>query len=232
MYNKRKISCFLSENLRAKINIEVYGKVSSTNDMAFAARENTAVLAKRQTAGRGRQGRKFFSGKGGVYISFTRSDVRNLTVRAATAVCRTLEFFGINPSVKWVNDVYVNGKKVCGILSESRTIDGNVKTVTGIGINYNSKIPQDLKDIAGSLKLTESMRSAFVAKLIELFYCDDDYMDYYRAKSAVVGKTVTVGDKKVKAIGIDDEGGLIIDDGGSVFVKRSGEIRIDPSEIF
>ena len=131
--------------------VAVFDKIDSTNKFL---KENTGfdvALALEQDGGRGRLGRSFSSEKGGIYFSFKANpnSYRLATVAAAVAVCKALEErFDINPSIKWVNDIIVNGKKLCGILAESNLPE---YLVIGIGINATNTLPQELSNIATTL---------------------------------------------------------------------------------
>ena len=119
------------------------------------------ITSKTQTAGRGRLGKSFYSPEGGLYMSFVLNYSENeqqTTLAAAVGVCRVLEkHCGICPHIKPVNDLLVDGKKVCGILCEAVCEqNGQIGTVIiGIGINIwsqNFLVPDELKDIAGTVK--------------------------------------------------------------------------------
>ena len=148
-----------------KENIINYGAVTSTNEKAkeLALKDGkpwAIVLASEQESGHGRKGERWFSPKGGLYFTviLPRSDIHDLqtlTILAAFVVASTIkEGFGLEPMIKLPNDVFVNGKKVCGILTEN-VIGNEVKmSVMGIGLNTNIKeFPEDLKDIATSIKM-------------------------------------------------------------------------------
>ena len=168
---------FYSEGIRLglareyrEINIIVRQSVASTNDEAKlmavnGAAHGTLIAAEGQERGRGRFSRQFHSPPGtGLYMSIVlRPDIRSsdaplITVIAAVAVCRAVKrTTGMSPAVKWVNDVFLDGKKICGILTES-TFDsesGNITSaVVGIGINISIKkgdFPAELRRTAGSL---------------------------------------------------------------------------------
>ena len=121
-------------------------ETESTNKYAKAQRgagENLLVVAERQTGGKGTKGRSFCSKKGGVYLSlltfyqdFPASNAFQIMQGAAAAVCETLAFFGLSPKIKWPNDVYVGGKKICGILIENALKGRYIgSSVVGIGLN-------------------------------------------------------------------------------------------------
>ncbi|MCS7284138.1 MAG: biotin--[acetyl-CoA-carboxylase] ligase [Hydrogenobacter thermophilus] len=114
-------------------------EVSSTQDWLKEKSINCVVVARRQTKGRGRYGRSWQSDEGGLYFSFplteTFKDEQTLPLAIALSVCQMLEDYGFLASIKWVNDVYIGGKKICGILVE-KTKD---RTLIGIGLNVNQK---------------------------------------------------------------------------------------------
>ncbi len=164
-------------------NIRRFAETGSTNtdllDMAETCESGTVLMADRQTAGRGRLGRTWTSSGGGLYFSVLFRDVPDLgkfipfTALSALAVVRVLSSYlpgGI--AVKWPNDVYVNRRKICGILPESRVQGETVNAVVGIGINLNNAVAAlpDLRHPAISLKeLTGSdvNRDEFLESLLD-----------------------------------------------------------------
>ena len=160
----------LSPDLDHSGKIKIYESIDSTNRLAkelaiTGAPGGTVIIARNQSLGKGRREHEFFSPEGGIYMSIILSpdmlpslepDV--VTALAGVAVCDSLvSLCGINPRIKPVNDLFVDGKKICGILTESGTEydTGTVQwIVIGIGINFDSdisKFPKELKDIAGSV---------------------------------------------------------------------------------
>ncbi len=152
------------------VRIEVLDCVDSTNNVikdyaAKGAAEGTAVIAKEQTGGKGRLGRSFFSPQGtGLYLSILLrpelkiSQAVRITTCAALAVCEAIEnALGVQPGIKWVNDVYLDGKKVCGILTEaslSMESGGVDYAVVGIGVNVyepQGGFPEPIRDVAGAV---------------------------------------------------------------------------------
>ena len=131
--------------------------IDSTNRALLAdtgAGERSVLIAGEQTAGRGRMSRSFASPEGGLYMSVllrpaSAEAALELTPRAAVAVCRAIEScFGRSTEIKWVNDVLIGGRKVCGILAEARASDG-LTVVLGIGVNI-STVPSGLEETAAS----------------------------------------------------------------------------------
>ena len=136
----------IKARLKHDIRVAFYNETDSTNNQAKrlisnCGSENLLVCAGRQTAGRGRQGKSFYSPENtGIYMSLVihpDSSLQNAvtaTTAAAVAVCRAIESLtNITPEIKWVNDVYVNGRKICGILTEAVT-DFESGTVSSLSL--------------------------------------------------------------------------------------------------
>lgn len=233
------------------IEVKFYDETDSTNNQAKrlindGVNGNLLVCAGRQSAGRGRQGKTFYSPEGtGIYMSLVvhpDSSLQNAvtaTTAAAVAVCRAIEALTeIKPEIKWVNDVYVNGRKICGILTEAVTDfeSGIVSSVIiGIGVNITtSDFPSDVEN-AGALGKAVS-RSALIAKiadeLMEIVLGDYKiFIDYYRKHSMIIGREIIFYEnnvaKSATAIEIDETGGLVIKtENGEIRTLKSGEITI------
>lgn len=238
--------------------IFVYDTVSSTSDLARAHAlqgGGTAVfIAEQQTAGRGRRGRSFASPRGGgIYMSllFTPSHTARsgvlFTTGAAVATCRAVEdVTGICPEIKWVNDLRLGGKKLCGILTEG-SIDPEsgafTYAVIGVGINVRSvSLPPEVEAIATALdRHTEQptdrnlLAARMIFRLLESLTEDRAaQMERYRALCPVVGKEVTVlrADERFSArvLAIEDTGELRILKNGEQMLLSSGEISIRENE--
>ena len=233
----------------AGIKIYYHKSLGSTNTEAknIAHKSGTpfAVIAKKQTAGRGRMGRSFYSKGHGLYMSFayrTKSLCEAVSLTTATAAivtgalesCCDGEF-----KIKWVNDIYQNDKKVCGILAESLPIgEGETAVVIGIGINIGRcRFPRELQDIAGSVKLKsspEALVSAILLGLLAVIENPDDksYMQLYRDRSMLMEMTVTAisaeGEIVGKVEGFDDDGGLLLNVDGKIIRIFSGEVTLRP----
>ncbi len=208
------------------------------------------VTADEQTAGRGRQGKTFYSPIAtGVYFSLVirpHAALKNAvtaTTAASVAVCKAIEqLTDKQPKIKWVNDVYVDNKKICGILTEAITNfeEGIVDSVIiGIGINISTHSFPDGVDNAGCLN-ADVDRNRLIAKTVDelLHIAGGDYksfIDYYRSHSLVIGERIKfIQNSKVTpatAIEIDETGGLVVKlDDGTVTTLRSGEISIRKME--
>jgi len=139
-----------------------YKKISSTSELAKELKLEawTVILADEQTSGYGRKGREWFSPKGGLYFTIVLprigiDDLQILTFLAAFSIGKIIkEKFNLEPFIKLPNDIYINQKKICGILTEN-VIGKNVKlSIMGIGLNTNiEEFPRDLNDVATSLKV-------------------------------------------------------------------------------
>jgi BirA family biotin operon repressor/biotin-[acetyl-CoA-carboxylase] ligase len=272
----QSLSAFLSPE-----QIHVFGEIDSTN--AYAKRCATEAvmrdtkgelteegrklhcsvyIADMQTAGRGRMGRSFYSPRGsGLYLSLLycpENGVQNparFTASAAVAVCVALEqLYSVDCRIKWVNDIYVGGKKVCGILSEgiSNFENGQVEAVVvGIGVNVvDAGFPPELAGIAGAVlddsgdvsivaKFPDRNRLAaeIIARLLGLFSNHDKQaatMSEYRTRSLTIGTEVTVfpvaGDEtgafKARAVDITDDAELVVEaESGERRFLKAGEVQ-------
>lgn len=208
--------------------------------------EGFTVVAGEQTGGRGRMGRSFASPKGGLYMSLLLKPEKDsfslITAAAAVAVSDVLKArFGAECGIKWVNDLLLDGKKVCGILAESVFFnDGTPKAVIlGIGINLSYPecgFPEEIKDTAGALdvKLTADekllLAEEISGRIVDIYPHPEKIVPAYRKRSAVIGKDIYVIRNGVsvpaRAVDIDDECGLIADLGTHTEVLRTGEISV------
>lgn len=244
MLNREIISSMLPDT-----TVVTYDVTDSTNtraiELAGNIEGNILVAAEEQTKGKGRQGKSFYSpAKSGIYFSIVirpegeLTDVVFVTSAVAVAVAKTIEeVTDLDPKIKWVNDIYVNEKKVCGILVQSIVKSGKVDGLCiGIGVNISTtEFPDDIGTRAGSLG-EEIDRNLFVAKVTEKMIAfaadieDRTYLDYYRKKSCVIGKEIKYYENNVehfaKAIGIDDNANLTVIENGETKNLSSGEITV------
>lgn len=215
----------------------IFDTLPSTNDYCETHEfgEDTAIIAREQTGGKGTKGRSFSSPRGGVYLSLVRyypckaENSFSLMIASCMAVVKTLELYGVSAGVKWPNDVFLNGKKICGILIKNSFEGENVKkSITGIGVNVNNDIPKDLADIAINLKsvVGEVDIDEFYKRLIENLYADYS-VDEYRSRNIVLGKEITVikngESRKAVAENIAADGSLVLKGGERLFY---GEVTI------
>lgn len=230
-----------------EIRIQKFDQVDSTNrvlmDMAKeGAQVGTVVWARRQSTGRGRLGRSFQSPEGGVYVSLLVPLLEgfHLTAMAGVAVKRTIsQVCNKNCGIKWVNDIILDGKKVCGILAQG----AGDKVVLGIGVNYTTDIsgfPEDIRDIACSIyedERTAPPMETFVTTLAANVYdiClsdDKTWLEEYKSSSTIVGNKVQIIQAgKItgsgRAVSIDDNCFLhIIDDDNKEIVLSTGEVSV------
>ena len=240
--------------------VYLYDTLESSNRTAKllaldGAVHGTLVLTACQSAGRGRLGRSFASPAGkGVYLSVLlrpaqrAAAAQTATIGAAVAVCRAVKALcGIELSIKWVNDLYYQGKKVCGILTEAGTDleSGQLEwLVVGIGLNLTacaSDFPPELAAKAGSLYpggpapvSRAALGGAIARELLALCRADFDCLDEYRARCFVPGHWVTVctGTETyaAKALRIDEAGRLVVErENGRQEALRCGEVTTRPA---
>ena len=190
-------------------------------DLCSRADDFTVIIAETQTGGRGRSGKSFFSAKGGIYLSVIVSENCDVqyTVCAAGAVCKAINECGIDAKIKWVNDIFVNDKKVCGILCEKVATEHGNKIIIGIGINHSVKsFPKELADIAASLPTGEVTKHALTLSVLEhlknALSNAEQYLKYYSEKMLLTGKRVVADFNNSQisgtALGVDKAGELII----------------------
>lgn len=233
------------------MNILEFESLPSTNDylkqISDTAADFTVAVAKEQTLGKGSRGRSFFSPGGGLYMSvlikrdIPISSALFLTPLAAVAVCEGLEAAGApRCGIKWVNDVYIGGRKVCGILTETKiTADGKALeyAIIGIGVNIAPPpggFPEDIKDRAGAVftsdmpGLNERCRDGILKSLAEHIaeLPKNGFLEDYRSRSVLLGKKITVDGTSATAISIDDECRLVINDGISERTLNVGDVSI------
>ena len=217
-------------------------------------RHGALIVADEQTSGRGRMGKTFFSPKKGIYMSVSlcksienMQDVMVITPAAAVAVRRSIaRLTGIDAKIKWVNDIYIGKKKVCGILTQA-DIDfesGKAGTfIVGIGINFvEQDFPIEIKDKACALFSGEPTvtRSQLIADIYDNLMSltsdltDRAFMQEYKDNSLVIGKEISYAinceDKRGKVIDIEDDGGLVIEEGDGIRKLTCGEISIRSAE--
>ena len=241
----------ITDLLNKKVNIEIFDTLPSTNSYLSelaknGLKENTAVIAKEQTAGRGRQGRSFFSPQGGLYLSalffpqkLKAEDGWMITTSAAVSVCRAIEkVCGKTAEIKWVNDIFSGGKKVSGILCETAYAEHIPYAVIGVGVNIfrGEPFPDDIKDTAGALFSSpqgEEIYNLLAAEIISSIYSNEflKTFDEYKRRQFLTGKKVTIlsGNDTFAAsvTGLDDRCRLeVTDENGKTLLLSSGEVRV------
>ena len=255
---------FSESKLLKKLNIMHFSSLTSTNTYLKEIAENgeksgTVVIADTQSEGKGRMGRSFLSRNGGLYMSvllrpyedlseISPSCITNITPLCAVAVCNAIEkITGKTLAIKWVNDLFYNGKKVCGILAEaSYTNDGRLDyIVLGIGINIVGNFDDtELSDIATSLysilneneltRLKELLVDEILQSLAVLYenqLTNSVFFDNYKNRLFIIGKDIEIiqGDsiKNATVIDLNKDFTLLVrytDD--STASLNSGEVRL------
>ncbi|MFP4050522.1 MAG: biotin--[acetyl-CoA-carboxylase] ligase [Thermoplasmata archaeon] len=213
-----------------QIKIYKIKKTTSTNDVAkkIAKNESTdfVVLAEEQTSGRGRKDRSWKSPPGNLYFSLCIEKGPILSLKTSVAVAMTLEKLEITPGVKWPNDILVDEKKICGILTE--IIEG--RGIVGIGLNVNSAPIEDSTCVS---ELTEAEHSpkSLMEDIVFNFYEIEDVMVQYIHYSSTIGEKVRIKTAEEEFEGIvkdiDEKGRLVLQDGrrflsGDVIHLRKG----------
>lgn len=245
----------LSPELCERLDISVVPMVGSTNTELKSAAEKggkdgTVLIAMEQTAGRGRLGRSFFSPKDtGLYMSvllrpdFSASEALYITTCAAVAATEAIDkATGSEARIKWVNDIYLKGKKVCGILTEA-SVDfesgGLNYAVLGIGINLTTAdFPDELSEIAASVSAEKiDLRAPVAAEFLTRFFGyykklqSLEFLSEYRRRSMLTGQEVTFirGNEIFEGtvMGIDDELRLVTRlKNGETIAFSSGEVQL------
>ena len=252
---------YLSETI-SPVNLEVRKSVTSTNTMlkklaGGGEAEGKVLIAEEQTGGRGRLGRNFYSpSRTGLYMSVllrpkvTVEDSLYITTSAAVSVAKAIEkVTGCAAEIKWVNDIFCNGKKVCGILTEAG-VDfeggGLEYCIVGIGINVarpQEDFPDEIKEIAGGIfepnRYSSNLRSKLAAEILNYFlgyyseFSKKAFIDEYRKRSLLIGKEINIisGDQlqNARALEIDENARLVVQlPDGEIKALSSGEISIRP----
>lgn len=249
----------IKKHLNNQHKIYLYKEETSSNTVAKSLcqkgeEEGSIVIVESQTAGRGRLGRSFISrSENGLYMSIIlrpsipAEQCVNITALGAVAVLEAIEEIANKEcSIKWVNDIYIEDKKCCGILTEA-SFDfesGNLQyAVIGIGVNLcapDKGFDEEIKEIACGVYengCPKGMKARLCAEIVNKFFklyrCIEErsYIKKYREKSNIIGKDVDVyiGDKVIcgKAIDVDENANLIVkDSSGEIRKFNSGEARV------
>lgn len=252
-----------------RVRVEVYDSLDSTNTLAKSRADGDApllIIARSQTGGRGRLGRSFHSpARTGLYmtVAYTTdqplSEAVRVTCAAAVAAVSTIEALtDKRPAIKWVNDMYLNGCKVGGILTEAVTRPDRLhRMAVGIGLNLSTtEFPEGLRAPAASLfseeeaaalpsDFPDTLAGEIARRLLELAEASpacpfpegmngNACLDFYRRRLLYVGEPVvcTRGAERIEGIlqGVDRDYSLLVDTGGEVLTLSSGEISVRPLE--
>lgn len=264
--NEKQILAYFKEKLissphQEKLplpSVKIFPETGSTNtDMKESlkkegeAPEGTVYLTDCQSGGRGRQGHSFYSPKGmGIYFSIltrpkeSSGNTLTITTHAAVAVVRAVkELYDISLSIKWVNDLFLNGKKVCGILAEGKFCRALEYCIMGIGINLftpEGGYPAEIREIAGSLfgeyqadRFSDFDRNRLMASILYHYFslCNvKEVLPEYRENNLVLGRRVSFSENGIEKEGvvtaITKHGELFLSlDSGASQILLSGEVK-------
>lgn len=256
----RGVRAALGEVRTVGRRIDCFASIDSTNDYlkriaADGAPDGTVAVAAEQTAGRGRRGRSFQSAADqGVYLSallrpqLSAGSLLPLTGLCAAAMCSAVErVCAVRPQIKWTNDLVLNGKKLCGILTELGMEGGALSyVIVGIGINVSQKAEDFEGEVAGIATSLErelgtpvsknALAAAMIGELDALYTAllrgeTADYLARYRRDCVTIGKEVRLmwqdAGEKVFALDVDDAFGLVVrHENGEVETIRTGEVSV------
>lgn len=224
----------------------IYVETASTNTLALENadkyNDNTVIISPTQSDGHGREHRQFVSREGGAYFSIVNkidkldlNETAKYVFAAGLAVYNVLAEYGIEAGLKWPNDVFVDGKKICGILCESITdASGEITVITGIGINiYN-----DIVDIENSTRLAELVIfPIFIEEIIALtveYYdkllmlSEQEILEKYRKRCISIGKEVIIvsTEQSGTAVGVSKEGFLEVETANGIIEVKAGDVSL------
>ncbi len=248
----------IKKHLNCNCDINIFEVLESTNITAKQlaveqCAQGTVIIAREQTGGKGRLGRRFFSERGGLYMSVVlRPDLSPdlttlITAAAAVAVSRAVDkICSVETGIKWVNDIFLKNKKICGILTQGAVSPKNNRidyAVLGIGLNINrpkNDFPDELKNIAASIydiPCNADTQNRLIAEILNEFFelykdiSSRKFLAEYRERSIIIGKEVLCSymgrEIPVTVNDIDDDARLIVTTkDGERLALNSGEIRI------
>lgn len=242
------------KNRLAELGVDLmpvsFSEIDSTNQEAkrMAQRgncERVLITAAYQSAGRGRMGRQFYSpADTGAYFTLlypvpSLREAVTVTSAASVAVMRAIRTLtGKQTQIKWVNDLYLKQRKICGILAESVATESGAQVILGVGINLSTAhFPTELEGIAGSLEETALQPHFLIAEvcreLVPFLNAPQDrsWLADYRAYSSVIGKRITWIRQEERhsgiALDVDADGALLVrDEEGENIRLFTGEISI------
>lgn len=248
----------IEKYLNEKKTVKYFEKITSTNTVLKELAkngepENTILISEYQTEGRGRFKKTFFSPSGcGVYLSYLlRPEIKPkdsvfITIAAAVSMVRAIDkVFNVKTQIKWVNDIYYNGKKLCGILTEGKISNENTLSYAVLGVGLNIKTPPNgypadfaykttnLEKISG--EISDDKKWKLAAEFINNFdkvFSDKSfsYVKEYKEASCITGREIEIlsGEHKglARVIDIDDRARLIVKKDGKIILLDSGDISI------
>lgn len=243
----------IQKNLKYKHNIEIFDSIDSTNKYLKSKinekNYGTIVISNEQTNGYGKNDRQFISNKDtGIYMSILINpnclieESLKITILTSVAILSAIKSVcNLDVKLKWVNDIILNDLKVGGILCESQiNLNTNIidNMIVGIGINVKEfEFPPSLKNIATSIENNTNIkisRNELISEIInffDLYFIDNkNYLDLYKENSYVLGRDIKViqNDRQffAKAIDIDDNGSLIVQEQEKIIKLISSDISI------
>jgi BirA family biotin operon repressor/biotin-[acetyl-CoA-carboxylase] ligase len=227
---------------RGNMKIIHFDEIDSTNNYCKHTnlQEDCFVVAERQTAGRGTKGRSFLSDDGGIYLSYVRNfpalpteRAFEIMVNSCVAVCKTVQAFGVQPRIRWANDVLVGDKKICGTLIENTFAGSLIKrSIVGIGLNVNNILADEIAPIATSLKRElghavdkNAVRELLIANL-QKEYTIAEYKQFVDWLGSRVKLLLADGSKEAVALDIEADGRLVVELNGKVQKISSAEVSL------
>ncbi len=255
VFTAQSVYTELTAELQEKLSISVVSVVDSTNTVLKASaekgeKEGAVLIAAEQTNGRGRLGRSFYSPKNtGLYMSIilrpqlSAAESLLITTCAAVSAAESIDAVcKVDSKIKWVNDIYLSGKKVCGILTEA-SVDfesgGLNYAVLGIGINLTTEyFPDEIKEIAASVSQSDfDLRPKIAAEFLDRFFGyyknlrNRSFVSEYRRRSMLIGENITLirGNDTFECtvMEIDDDLRLVTKlNNGETMAFSSGEVQI------
>ncbi len=239
----------IEQYLSFPVTVRTYDSIDSTNNeakrRADADRGLTLYATTWQTAGRGRRGHDFYSPRDtGLYMTLSlplrgsTASVQKITCAAAVAVCEAVEALSDHrPQIKWVNDIFVGGRKVAGILTELVTNNANQPeaVIVGIGLNLKTEcFPVEFAATAGNLGdiEPEKLCAAVTDRLVTAYgnLDNNSIIEKYKARNLCIGRTVTYSVNgtlhTADAVDIAPDGGLVVRESGTLITLNSGEISV------
>jgi len=227
----------LSFYAKTDFDIVFFDTIDSTNTYAKthvdSFTKNTIIIAKEQTLGKGRFDRRFFSKAGGIYVTFIfketfdLTDSSHLTLFAAVAICKAIEkVCKIKPDIKWINDIFIKGKKVCGILSEASISCEEKKlknVIIGIGLNVDNPLDPSIVNIATTLsKETDKpvnksiLTSEIIKNMQKLPYAVQDrkYFSEYKKRLFILKKKVLIDGEEGFVLKLNNDCSLLVEVNG------------------
>lgn len=244
--------------LRPRFRIHLYDDVPSTNQTAWqlvaaGAGAGTVAIARQQSAGRGQWGRAWVSPSGGLYLSLVLEpelslpQTHLLTLTSAWGIASSLENLGISLQIKWPNDLVSQGRKVGGILTESRLVKQTdtsfqlQRAVVGVGLNWDNPLPENACSIRqllpdGTASRVKSLEDLAAIALLGIWqgFCiwqqqgDEAFVNAFQQKLACHGKKISLGGHPAVVSGVTTKGDLIVN------VRQNGQnlVRsLKPGEI-